>query len=97
MKKLNETTSAKINVLGEGELDQVVGGYCHRKRHCGGGWYKPRYNHCQKSESYEPSYTEESSDESSDYNDYSEPSDASGGNSQVVNVSVSVNINQQQG
>ncbi|MEY2932863.1 MAG: hypothetical protein RL033_3612 [Pseudomonadota bacterium] len=90
MKKLNETDSAKINVLGEGELEQVVGGYCHRRRHCG-GWYKPRYNHCQKYEqSYEPEYTEESSD-------YSEPTDSSGGNQQVANVSVAVNINQFQG
>ncbi|MEY4543936.1 MAG: hypothetical protein RL685_131 [Pseudomonadota bacterium] len=93
MKKLNETSSAKINVLGEGELDQVVGGYCHRKRHCGGGWYKPRYNQCKKYESYEPSYSEESSEESSDY---SEPTAATGGNSQLVNVSVSVSVEQSQ-
>jgi hypothetical protein len=93
MKKLNETTSANINVLAEGELDQVVGGYCHRKRHCGGGWYKPRYNHCNKYESSEPSYTEESSDESSDY---SEPTETSSGDTQIVNVAVTVNIAQLQ-
>ena len=92
MKKLNETSSAKINVLGEGELDQVVGGYCHRKRwsHCG-GWYKPRYNnHCKKYESYEPEYKEESSESS----DYSEPT--SGGDTQIANVAVTVNIAQDQ-
>jgi hypothetical protein len=94
MKKLNETSSAKINVLGEGELEQVVGGYCHRKRHCG-GWYKPRYNHCQKYESYEPSYTEESSD--SESSDYSEPTETSSGDTQIVNVAVTVNIAQLQG
>ena len=94
MKKLNETSSAKINVLGEGELDQVVGGYCHRKRHCGGGWYKPRYNHCKKYESYEPSYSEESSDYES--SDYSEPSEATGGDAQIVNVAVTVDIAQVQ-
>jgi hypothetical protein len=95
MKKLNETSSAKINVLGEGELDQVVGGYCHKKRwgHCG-GWYKPRYNHCKKYESYEPEYKEESSDYES--NDYSEPA-ATGGDTQIVNVAVTVNIAQVQG
>jgi hypothetical protein len=73
----------------------VVGGYCHRKRwgHCGGG-YKPRYNHCKKYESYEPEYTEESSDESSDY---SEPTEATGGDAQIVNVAVTVNIAQVQG
>ncbi|MEY4546904.1 MAG: hypothetical protein RL685_3099 [Pseudomonadota bacterium] len=93
MKKLNETSSAKINVLGEGELEQVVGGYCHRRRHCG-GWYKPRYNHCQKYQSYEPEYSEGSSEYES--SDYSEPTASSGGNSQVANVSVSVNIDQSQ-
>ena len=93
MKKLNETTGANINVLGEGELEQVVGGWCHRRRHCG-GYYKPRYNHCKKYESYsEPSYTEpEYTEESSDY---SEP-EATGGNQQVVNVSVSVDVSQVQ-
>ena len=94
MKKLNETGAAKINVLGEGELEQVVGGYCHRKRwsHCG-GYYKPRYNHCKKYEpSYEPEYTEESSD-------YSEPeyTEESSGNVQIANVAVTVNIAQVQG
>jgi hypothetical protein len=95
MKKLNETSSAKINVLGEGELDQVVGGYCHRRRwnHCG-GYYKPRYNHCKKYESYEPEYSDESSDYES--SDYSEP-EASGGNVQIANVAVTVNIAQVQG
>jgi hypothetical protein len=94
MKKLN-TSSANVNVLGEGELEQVVGGYCHRKRHCGGGWYKPRYNHCKKYESYEPEYKDDSSDyESSESSDYSEP--ATGGNAQIVNVAVTVNIAQVQ-
>jgi hypothetical protein len=95
MKKLNETSSANVNVLGEGELEQVVGGYCHKKRwgHCG-GWYKPRYNHCKKYEYQEPEYSEpEYTEESSDY---SEPA-ATGGNVQAVNVSVAVNIAQIQG
>ncbi|MEY4546907.1 MAG: hypothetical protein RL685_3102 [Pseudomonadota bacterium] len=93
MKKLNETSSAKINVLGEGELEQVVGGYCYRRRHCGG--YKPRYNHCKK---YEPSYSEESSEyEASEYSEYSEPTEQSEGNSQIANVSIAVNIRQRQG
>jgi hypothetical protein len=94
MKKLNETSSAKINVLGEGELEQVVGGYCHRKRwsHCGG--WKPRYNHCKKYESYEPEYNDESSDYES--SDYSEPTET-GGNVQIANVAVTVNIAQVQG
>ena len=95
MKKLNETSSAKINVLGEGELEQVVGGYCHRRRHCGGGWYKPRYNQCKKYESYEPEYKDESSDYGS--SDYSESTETSGGNVQVANVAVTVNIAQLQG
>ena len=89
MKKLNETTGANINVLGEGELEQVVGGWCHRRRHCGG--YKPRYNHCKKyeykPEYQEPEYTEESSD-------YSEPES---NDTQIVNVAVNVNIAQIQG
>jgi hypothetical protein len=93
MKKLNETGSAKIDVLGEGELEQVVGGYCHRRRHCGGGWYKPRYDHCKKYD-YKPEYKEESSDYES--SDYSEP-EATGGNVQIANVSVTVNIAQAQG
>jgi hypothetical protein len=93
MKKLNETGSANINVLAEGDLEQVVGGYCHRRRHCGGGWYKPRYDHCKKYEYKEPEYKEESSDYEPEY---SEPA-ATGGNVQVVNVSVEVNIAQVQG
>ena len=95
MKKLNETAAAKIDVLGEGELDQVVGGYGYRKRwgHCG-GWYKPRYNHCKKYEYKEPEYTEESSDYES--SDYSEPAAATG-NVQIANVAVTVNIAQSQG
>ncbi len=94
MKKLNETSSANVNVLGEGELEQVVGGYCHRKRrHCG-GWYKPRYNHCKKYESYEPEYKDESS-EYSESSDYSEPA-ATGGDTQIVNVAVTVNVAQAQ-
>jgi hypothetical protein len=94
MKKLNETSSAKIDVLAEGELEQVVGGYCHRKRwsHCG-GWYKPRYDHCKKYD-YKPEHEEKSSDYESE--DYSEPA-ATGGNVQIVNVSVEVNIAQVQG
>ena len=93
MKKLNETSSAKINVLGEGELEQVVGGYCHRRRHCGG--WKPRYNHCKKYESYEPEYKDESSEYES--SEYSEPTETSGGNVQIANVAVTVNIAQLQG
>jgi hypothetical protein len=93
MKKLNETSSAKINVLGEGELEQVVGGYCHQKRrHCG-GWYKPRYNHCKKYEYKEPEYSEP---EYTEEYEYSEPTE-SGGNVQIANVSVTVNIAQAQG
>lgn len=93
MKKLNETSSAKINVLGDSELDEVVGGYGQRKRggH-GGGWYKPRYNGCKKYESKQPEYTEESSDYETDF---SEPS-ATNSNAQVVNVAVAVNIAQVQ-
>jgi hypothetical protein len=58
-----------------------------------GGWYKPRYNHCKKYESYEPEYKEESSDYES--SDYSEPA-ATGGNAQIVNVAVTVNVAQVQ-
>jgi hypothetical protein len=94
MKKLNETSTATINVLADGELDQVVGGYCHRRRHCGG--YRPRYNHCKKYDyNYEPSYTEESSD--SESSDYSETYESDSGNVQIANVAVTVNIAQVQG
>lgn len=94
MKNLNETSSANVNVLAEGELDQVVGGYCSRKRwgRCR-GWHKPRYNHCKRYEHKEPEYQEESSEYES--NDYSEPADT--GNVQIANVAVTVNIAQVQG
>jgi hypothetical protein len=92
MIKLNETSSVTINVLGEEELTQVVGGSCHRRRgygHCGGYRRRDRdnYGHCggyEKSESYD-SY--EGGDDSS----------ASSNNVQIADVNVTVNIAQVQG
>lgn len=97
MAKLNVTRTTNVNVLGEGELAQVVGGYCHRRRygygkHCG-GWRKREY-HCEKS--YEaPSYESSGSDEGASYEESYETTSADG--TQIVNVAVTVNISQVQG
>jgi hypothetical protein len=95
MTKLQATRSTNVNVLGESELEQVVGGYCHRRRHhsyggkhCGG--WRPRKCHGEKSyeaPEYEPS---ESYDGGDDYQA------TSAGDAQIVNVSVSVDITQVQ-
>jgi hypothetical protein len=96
MIKLNETDSANINVLGEDELTQVVGGSCHRRRggyrHCGGGRKRDRedYGHCGGYDKYESYDSYDSSDDSSS-------SDSSSGNVQIANVNVTVNIAQVQG
>lgn len=95
MAQLKATRSTNVNVLGESELEQVVGGYCHRRRHHGygygnkhcGGWSKPEY-HCEKS-------YEASSEDSGSYEESYESTSADG--TQVVNVSVTVNIAQLQG
>jgi hypothetical protein len=97
MTKLSTARSTNVNVLGESELEQVVGGYCHRRRrhyyggkHCG-GW---RPSKCHGEKSYDaPEYESTESYESSDsYESTSAP-----GNAQIVNVSVTVDIAQAQG
>ena len=102
MIKLNETSSANVNVLGEDELTQVVGG-CHRRRggygyggHCGGGWRRKRdYGHCGGGyDNYGGDY--ESSESYGD--DYESDDEFSGSNNvQVADVDVTINIAQVQG
>jgi hypothetical protein len=99
MIKPNETSSAVIQVVGEEELTQVVGGYCHGRRrnyrHCGGGWRK-RERHCGGYESYE-SYDYGCNDSSDDYEGGDESSEFEGNNVQVASVDVTINIAQVQG
>jgi hypothetical protein len=100
MIKLNETNSAIINVLGEDELTQVVGGNCHRRRgggygrHCGGGWRRrERDSYCG---GYEKSYDDYEGSDSSDSSDSYED-ESSSNNVQIASVDVTVNIAQVQG
>ncbi len=95
MTQLHQARSTSVNVLGESELEQVVGGYCHRRRHHGygrkhcGSW-RPRKCHGEKS--YEaPEYEHTESYEES----YESTTDS--GDTQIVNVAVTVNIAQVQG
>jgi hypothetical protein len=95
MIKLNDTTIASsINVLAEGELDQVVGGYCRGGRKSwgghGGGW---GYGRCHKRDyegrgrDYEKSYDEPSGD-----GYYSEGSgDSVEVNNQVIELEITIN------
>jgi hypothetical protein len=99
MIKLNDT-NANIDVLGEDELNQVVGGCHRRRRHCGGGGYwRKRRNHCggyggyDRSESYGEDY--EGSDSYGE--DYESDDEFSGDNVQVADVNVTINIAQVQG
>jgi hypothetical protein len=99
MIKLNDINSANINVLGEDELTQVVGGSCHRRRggyrrHCGGGWRKrERDSYCG---GYEQSYDDYEGSDSSE-SDYDSGQEFSGNNVQVASVDVTINIAQVQG
>ena len=91
MIKQNDTQASSLNVLAEGELDQVVGGcgYGRRKRHGWGrgyGWGKKHHGGYDKG--YEPSYEEPSYDEPS----YAEPVV----NNNVADVDVTITINQGQ-
>jgi hypothetical protein len=95
MIKLNDTTNASsINVLAEGELDQVVGGYCHggRKSWGGGGWgrgrcHKRDYEGCGSRKDYEKSY-----DEPRDDGYYTEGSgDSVEVNNQVIELEITIN------
>ena len=100
MIKLNDTTNANINVLGEDELTQVVGGCHRRRRHCGGGyWRKRNYGHCGGYgggyDSYEGSEGYDSSDSYGD--DFESSDESSGNNVQVASVDVTINIAQVQG
>lgn len=90
-----DATKQNVSVLGEGELQQVVGGYCHRRRrHCGGWGFKRRdYGHCEKKyggKGYDK--YESSSYEADAYEGEEESNDI-----QVANVAVTVNIAQVQG
>jgi hypothetical protein len=46
MMKLNESSSANVNVLGEDQLGQVVGGRGH------GGYRRRNYDHCYRNRRY---------------------------------------------
>jgi hypothetical protein len=94
MIKRNDTTNAaSINVLAEGELDQVVGGYCHGggKRWGGGGWGHGR---CHK-RGYEGSgrgNREQSYDEPRDEGYSTEGSgDSVEVNNQVIELEITIN------
>jgi hypothetical protein len=92
MIKLNDTTTVSINVLAEGELDQVVGGRCHGgyrgwgkgHGHCGG---KQDYDKYGQGKDYDKGgYGESSDDSSSD--------DSSGSfkvNNQVIALDITIN------
>jgi hypothetical protein len=99
MIKHNDTTASSINVLAEGELDQVVGG-CgrgHRRGYGYGGWGgkhgydKGGYDKSTDKSAYEPSSYEEPSYGSSGYGD-----SGSGDNVVVNNNNITLDINIQQ-
>lgn len=95
MIKLNETSSANVSLVGEDELSQVVGGYCHRRRrHCGGGWRRRENRGCgyaKNDHGYEGEKYENEGYESDDHG-----RESSGGDVQIANVAVTVNIAQVQ-
>jgi hypothetical protein len=92
MNKLIET-SAAINVLAESELDQVVGGYCHRgsghKRwgyghgHCGQRGYDKRGG--------DRGYEGRGYDDSSEYDRPQSSNDSSDVNNQVIQLEITIN------
>ncbi|HWO12845.1 MAG TPA: hypothetical protein VNN80_25275 [Polyangiaceae bacterium] len=95
MIKQNDTQASSLNVLAEGELDQVVGGCCHgrRRRGCYGRGYGWGKKHGGYDKGYEPSYEEPSYEEPS----YEEPSYAEPVvNNNVADVDVTITINQGQ-
>ena len=95
MNKPNAARSTNVNVLAESELEQVVGGYCHRRRHYNygskhcGGW---RQRECHGEKSYEAPATE-----SSDYPTTDSYESSPAGDTQIVNVAVTIDIAQVQG
>lgn len=89
-----DASSPSVSVLGEDELQQIVGGYCHRRRrHCGGWGYKRRdWGRCEKkADSYDYDKYEGDSYEAESYEGGDEPA-----NIQVAKVAVTVNIAQDQ-
>ena len=58
MIKLNQPSSANVNVLGEDQLGQVVGGRGH------GGHHRRNYDHCYKNRRYNDCYNYEGGYES---------------------------------
>jgi hypothetical protein len=93
MIKLNET-SASISVLAEGELDQVVGGYCHK----GGGrkgWGYGYSHHGQRD--YEKRGCGQRDYEGrgeGDYSEYDRPesrNDSGDVNNQVIQLDITIN------
>jgi hypothetical protein len=95
MIKLNDTTHASINVLAEGELDQVVGGYCRGGRKSwgggGGGWGRGRC-HKRDYEGHGRKDYEKSYDEPRDDGYYAEGSgDSVEVNNQVIELEITIN------
>jgi hypothetical protein len=94
MIKLNDTTASAINVLAESELDQVVGGYCHK----GGGhkgWGYGR-GHCgqrdyEKRGSSKRDYEGRGHDDSSDYDRPESSNDSGDVNNQVIQLEININ------
>jgi hypothetical protein len=93
MIKLNDNTASAINVLAESELDQVVGGYCHRggrkgwgygRGHCGQRDYDKRG--CGKRD-----YEDRGYDDSSDYDRPESSSGSSEVNNQVIQLDITIN------
>ena len=100
MIKLNETSSTNVSLVGEDELSQVVGGYCHRRRrnHCG-GWRRRDYRECGYGYGFgkgDSGYEGGGESEGYEGDDYQSES-YEGGNTQIANVAVTVNIAQVQG
>jgi hypothetical protein len=93
MIKHNDTISSTINVLAEGELDQVVGGYCHKggnRRGWGGGWgggcHKRDYDKGHDKRGYDKGYEEPSEGYSTEGS-----GDSFEVNNQVIQLEININ------
>ena len=93
MIQLNETAASSLNVLAESELDQVVGGYCHKgRKHGGWGYgYGGKRDHEKRGCSKRDYEGERGYDDSSDYDRTDGSGDSFEVNNQVIQLDITIN------